>query len=446
MGCIVSSALAPDLTPPSRTPNDWQALYSSLKKIPRRCINPYTNLYAEGASRLGWDVEIMSRSKSVILCHPKGRGPSSCPVLVRRHKVDVLCNNQVAKIFKSKFETQKQLMQIGVPCPQTFYVHASDGIPILRLKPGQGGPYVVKPVQGSQGKGVHMGLQNKKEVLEALKDIWSSRKVPCLVQEQVEGSDYRILLLRGKLLEVIQRIPAYVTGDGVSSTEELIEHDNKRRKACDLPLLVKVPSLGPFNDVPPAGTRRTIQDKANVSLGGEPLRYPLDRIHRTNISLFMKMAEQFKEQPMLGIDFLGDLAVPWRRRPPKQGASTRPRYSGVILELNSSPQMFCHTLRRNTFNLGIIQKILMEASIEARIKQVSIENRKSSSKRRKSSRRRIGSGSKSSGMGSSNSVSTKNTTATTTFDISNASRPKSRSGGSGNISRPKSRSSSGSLL
>lgn len=416
MGCIVSSALVPDLVPPSRTAKDWQALYTSLKKIPRRTNNPYSNLYAEGASRLGWDVEIMSRSKSVILCHPKIRGPSSCPVVVRRHKVDVLCNVKVAKVFKSKFETQKRLMQIGVPCPQSFYVHASDGIPVLRLKP-QGGPYVVKPVQGSQGKGVYMGLKNKKEILNALKEIWDHRKVPCLVQEQVEGKDYRILLLRGKLLEVIQRVPAYVTGDGVSSTNELIEHDNKRRKACDLPLLVKVDSLGPFDDVPPAGTRRTVQDKANVSLGGEPLRYPLDRIHRTNISLFNKLSVEFKDQPMLGIDFLGDLSVPWRRKPNQRPNGSRPRYSGVVLELNSSPQMFCHTLRRSTFNLGIIQKILMEASIEARIKRVSFEKRKSTSKRRRpSSKRRAGSGSK-----TSVSESKKN-----------GVRPKSRSG-SGSI-------------
>ena len=117
------------------------------------------------------------------------------------------------------------------------------------------------------------------------------------------------------------------------------------------------------------------------------MRYPIDQIHRSNVSLFMKLCEEFKDQPMLGIDYLGDLSVPWRRKPKPRSNGSRSRYSGVVLELNSSPQMFCHTLRRNTFNLEIIQKILMEALIEARIKQVTIEKHKTSSKRRKSKRR-----------------------------------------------------------
>ena len=134
-------------------------------------------------------------------------------------------------------------------------------------------------------------------------------------------------------------------------------------------------------------------------------------------SLFNKLSAEFKDQPMLGIDFLGDLSVPWRRKPKQRPNGSRPRYSGVVLELNSSPQMFCHTLRRSTFNLGIIQKILMEASIEARIKRVSVEKRKSTSKRRRpSSKRRAGSGSK-----------------TSVFESKkNGVRPKSRSG-SGSI-------------
>lgn len=345
---------------------DWHKLYASLKRIPKRFHSPYTNFYAEGASRLGWKVEVMSRSKSVALLHPKkkSKGDSVAPVLVRRHKLDILCNRFCAKIFSSKFQTHKKMMEHGFPCPETIFIQNTDMIPVIHVN-SKNGPFVVKPVEGSQGKGVHMGIRTKKELLGALNSIWKKDKVACLVQEQVYGNDYRVLILRGAILDIVERVPAYVTGNGVDSTDKLVTLENKRRKACELPLLVKADPLGPFTDIPTLGERRVVQDKANVSLGGIPVRYPIERVHAKNIKLFNNIAATFPEQPMIGIDFLGNLAVPWQR-PCRKPTGTQAKYSGVILELNSTPQMFCHTLRGNHFNLTIVQTILQEAAKTAK--------------------------------------------------------------------------------
>lgn len=349
---------------------DWKKLHSSLKSIPKLCANAYANLFAEAANRLSWDVEVLSRSKSVILCHP---GKDRNSFLIRRHKVEIMCDPAIAKLFRNKFTTHRRLTKMGVPCPQTLFAHFTEAkksgrlIPILHMQANRC-PYVVKPVEGSQGKGVHMNLNSKQAMIDALTKIWSKDQVPCLVQEQVEGFDYRILTLKGKILDIVQRIPASVVGDGKQTTNELIKAENRKRKACSLPQLVKSSALGPFTDVPNSGERRTIQDKANVSLGGEPVQVPFDQVHRQNIQLFNQIIAEFPSQLLMGIDFLGDLRRSWRKPCARPPLARRP-FSGVVLELNSSPQMFCHSIRGNNCSLDIIQKILLGAAATAQTRK-----------------------------------------------------------------------------
>jgi cyanophycin synthetase len=53
-----------------------------------------------------------------------------------------------------------------------------------------------------------------------------------LIERQVEGDVYRLLLLDGELLDVVRSVPANVTGDGRSTVEELIKRENERRVAA----------------------------------------------------------------------------------------------------------------------------------------------------------------------------------------------------------------------
>jgi len=384
MGGLISAKVKPAWTTVTKRPQtDWKKLQESLKRIPRLCSNAYANLIAEAAVRLGWDVEVLSRSKSVILCHPSKDKNS---FLVRRHKLEVLCDPAMAKLFRNKFTTHRRLTKMGVPCPQTLFAHYTEAeksgrlIPILHIQADRC-PYVVKPVEGSQGKGVHMNLHSKQAMIDALTKIWSKEQVPCLVQEQVEGFDYRILTLKGKILDIVQRVPASVVGNGIQTTNDLIKAENRKRKACDLPSLVKCAALGPFTDVPEAGKRRSIQDKANVSLGGEPVQVPINHVHRQNLQLFQQIIAEFPSQLLMGIDYIGDLRQSWRKPFARTKGAKRP-FSGVVLELNSSPQMFCHTIRGSTCSLEIIQKILIGASATAQTRKPF--KRRSSQHRRRS--------------------------------------------------------------
>lgn len=51
-----------------------------------------------------------------------------------------------------------------------------------------------------------------------------------ILEEYVVGQEYRFYVLEEKVLAVLNRIPANVTGDGVNNLSELIKIKNKERK------------------------------------------------------------------------------------------------------------------------------------------------------------------------------------------------------------------------
>jgi D-alanine-D-alanine ligase-like ATP-grasp enzyme len=96
-------------------------------------------------------------------------------------------------------------------------------------------PVVIKPTGLTGGSGVSVGITTLEQAIKAYKDAkkkvdaknrkkWQ-RKI--MIQEQLTGDDYRILVINGKCKIVTKRIPAFVTGDGKSTIKELIEETNK---------------------------------------------------------------------------------------------------------------------------------------------------------------------------------------------------------------------------
>jgi D-aspartate ligase len=92
-----------------------------------------------------------------------------------------------------------------------------------------GGPCVVKPAAGTGGgHGVVPGVESLEDLRRAR---WhaGTQVDRLLIERQITGAVYRILLLDGELLDVVRSVPANVTGDGHSTIEELIAQENERR-------------------------------------------------------------------------------------------------------------------------------------------------------------------------------------------------------------------------
>jgi glutathione synthase/RimK-type ligase-like ATP-grasp enzyme len=90
-------------------------------------------------------------------------------------------------------------------------------------------PGVVKPGSwGAAGNGITTGINSWKCLKRAsFKAAVDAHEL--IIEEQVEGSSYRLLYLNGEFLDALRRHPPHLTGDGKSSIRELIYAENDRR-------------------------------------------------------------------------------------------------------------------------------------------------------------------------------------------------------------------------
>lgn len=140
------------------------------------------------------------------------------------------------------------------------------------------GTIVVKPVDSEKSNGVTANVTTYEEALrayEAAREYGES----VIAQRQIYGKLYRIFVLGGTVPVVTERRPAFVTGDGAKTTEELIAELNQdpcRGSSADFPMKkVDVNKaqqyLGEatFFSVPPAGESVRVTALESISEGGE---------------------------------------------------------------------------------------------------------------------------------------------------------------------------------
>lgn len=211
-----------------------------------------------------------------------------------------------------------------------------------------GFPVVVKPVAGHKGQGVVTGIASVEGVRQAFQNILTMSREQgtpfegAIVERQVYGTDHRLLSVGGKFAAALQRVPAYVDGDGHTTIADLIECENAteaRRDTARSPLgKIKVDDdLKQYLElqgkslasIPPEGERVYLRRVANLSAGGVSLNVT-DRVHPVNVKLVEDIASFFK-MTCLGIDVLTkDIGRPW----------TDGDFG--IIEINAGPGVFMH--------------------------------------------------------------------------------------------------------
>ena len=79
--------------------------------------------------------------------------------------------------------------------------------------------------------GVFSGIGSWAELERTYTHLVESQEVPeALIEENIPGDDYRLLVLGDQVLAACKRIPANVVGDGESSIETLITNKTVLRK------------------------------------------------------------------------------------------------------------------------------------------------------------------------------------------------------------------------
>lgn len=91
-----------------------------------------------------------------------------------------------------------------------------------------GRDFVVKPKSTNFGLGISIFRDNviSNDVMSAIEFAFSY-DANILIEEFIPGSEYRFLVIDGKVSGVLNRVPANVIGDGKSSIKELVEIKNQ---------------------------------------------------------------------------------------------------------------------------------------------------------------------------------------------------------------------------
>lgn len=242
-------------------------------------------------------------------------------------------------IAQDKELTRKLLLAVGVPAPVGRTVN--DAEDAWRAAQDLGGPVVVKPQYGNQGRGVATNLTTREQVLTAYAAAREEEST-VMVETFAPGDDYRLLIIGGRLVAAARREPAQVVGDGIHTIVELIDRTNAdpRRGEDHSTSLSKIKidaiALAVLSEqgfeplsVPPRGTRVLIRRNANLSTGGTA-NDVTERVHPQVVARAIEAAK------IVGLDIAGidivatDISLPLE----EQG--------GVIVEVNAGPGLRMH--------------------------------------------------------------------------------------------------------
>ena len=212
-------------------------------------------------------------------------------------------------ICSNKWLTLKFLRESGLRVPrQELYENESKALSFLKRL---GSALVVKPLNGEQGRGITVGVNNKKQLKQAVNEA-SSYDSDILLEEYVEGRDLRVIVIDYHFVAAIERVPATVIGDGSTTLAGLIKKRNE-----DLQQTTAGESQIPLNqaaeellreqgylpeDVPPADRKIQVCRLANFHSGGtiEDVT-PLVSVKLQELA---EKAARVLNIPVVGLDFL----------------------------------------------------------------------------------------------------------------------------------------------
>lgn len=226
-------------------------------------------------------------------------------------------------ISLSKIQTNHFLSQYAFPMTKQFQIRNINETLLQAKKLGF--PVVLKSDYGAFGSKVYPDLRNEEQITQAfniiqndiIKNNMNGRNI--LIEEFIEGNDYRILIANNKLYSVYHRIPAQIKGDGINSIIELIKIENEQRiksnknsSYTQFPLLkldeAEIFTLSKQNlivdSIPQKDQIVFLRSNANQSSGGT-IEVVTDKIHPDNVKLAIEIAKIMKID-IIGIDVIID--------------------------------------------------------------------------------------------------------------------------------------------
>jgi cyanophycin synthetase len=308
---------------------DFESSLNSLHHhVRRKRLAPSTSVMKYTAKKKGIPCEILGAQHLLL-----GEG-----CLQRYMYASMSDTTSIAsqKICVNKHQTNIRLTDLRIPVAKQVKVKTIEEARRAAHKIGY--PVVTKPVMGNKGRAVTAGVASEEQLRDAFKKAHTSRS-DVLIEQYISGHDYRLLVVGGKFVAAVKRLPPMIIGDGISTVEMLIARlnddpyrDGFRGFPVDLDSEVKrlleKNSLA-LTDILEAGRRVTLRAIANVSTGGVPIDVT-DRVHPDIREMAIRSALGVGLD-IAGIDYItSDITKSYRET------------GGAIIEVNARPGLDIH--------------------------------------------------------------------------------------------------------
>ncbi|BAL91486.1 hypothetical protein AMIS_62660 [Actinoplanes missouriensis 431] len=245
-------------------------------------------------------------------------------------------------IAGDKHVTRRLLGEAGIPvAPGGSARTPAEAVALL----GElGAPVVVKPRNGAQGHRVALNLSAPDEVERAFAEAGGD----VVVERQLAGRDYRVLVVAGEVVAAAERVAAHVVGDGRATVTELVTAANAdpRRGPGHCRALTRIEldenaeralwrQGHTPGSVPAEGVTVWLRDTANLSTGGTS-RDVTDQVH-PDVTRVCQRVAGLTGLDIAGIDLrLTDIAAPL---PPLADPD---RVHAGVIEVNAAPGLRMH--------------------------------------------------------------------------------------------------------
>ncbi len=290
------------------------------------------NIYLNAALEIGADIEIVDEDINYAIIKYKGQE------LIVVGTVLGVNNAATRKISVSKIYTSMLLKKHFSDLISDFiyiYPPFDEKKDIEKIKvfwKNSNKKIVIKPSMGSLAKGVLVNPVNMDEIVDHIKYLLKGVKSNSIIIEKFIDAkyEYRIIVVKGIVIDVIERIPANVVGDGVSTLQELIDKKNEEKSRNGLSLIdldinyIQSKKIS-LSTIIKRGEQIFLNKVCNLAKGGDIKKVDINKVNPRLANIFNEI-HKITRLNLIGFDIMtNDL-------------SKEPIEAGTFInEINSAP-------------------------------------------------------------------------------------------------------------
>ena len=267
-------------------------------------------------STLDWDIWQLKRGNKTIR--------------LRLHQFP-LDNDVTLRLCGRKPLVHKLLTEENIPVPDFTLFRLSDIQPALDFQKKHPHGCVVKPCDGYAGLGITTHITDAGTLQKAAATA-SMYLDDFMVEDQIAGENYRILIYKGKMLHAVRRTGQSVVGDGSSTIAELLSIDPTASLSSldqDLSFTLTAQALS-LNTVPATGATILVRSVGRNFNGGAELRTIYDQevtdLVHDSIQKDAERCAKIVQAELAGVDVITtDISKDLRET------------GGIINEVNTTP-------------------------------------------------------------------------------------------------------------